>query len=206
MNFIKITKRDKNNKRFGLYLCDCGKETEHRIDDVIRGKISGCKECKRIIQQNNSTKHGENGTKLHIVWVGMRQRCNNPKSFSYHNYGGRGISICNEWSDYLTFKEWATSTGYKPNLSIDRINNDGNYEPSNCHWTTAKEQSNNQRKRKNTSSKYEGVSFKTANNKWQAQYKGVYVGIFKKEEQANDAIIAFKMLHDDALMDAENVS
>ena len=76
----------------------------------------------------------------------MRNRCNNQNDGSYKSYGGRGISVCDEWSNYLSFKEWALTNGYEETLSIDRINNNGNYDPSNCKWSTVKEQNRNKRK------------------------------------------------------------
>jgi hypothetical protein len=75
----------------------------------------------------------------------MRHRCNNPNSDNYSYYGGRGIEVCDEWNDFLAFHDWAMANGYADNLSIDRINPDGNYEPLNCRWATIKEQRNNRR-------------------------------------------------------------
>lgn len=83
--------------------------------------------------------------RLYGVWKSMRQRCSNPKNADYHNYGHRGITVCKEWGNYENFRDWAKENGYKVGLSIDRINNDGNYEPSNCRWATNKEQSLNKR-------------------------------------------------------------
>ena len=81
--------------------------------------------------------------RLYRVWKNLRNRCNNPRAVKYHRYGGRGIHICKEWDNYITFREWAIENGYGPSLQIDRINNDGDYEPSNCRFVTNKQNANN---------------------------------------------------------------
>ena len=83
--------------------------------------------------------------RLRYIWHGMLRRCNDPRHKGYHLYGGRGITVCEEWKDYVAFARWSLKNGYADNLSIDRINNDGNYEPSNCRWITPKEQLYNKR-------------------------------------------------------------
>lgn len=97
-------------------------------------------------------KHGGNGTRLHGVWIMMKQRCSNPKTCEYHRYGGRGIKVCDEWSSFANFRDWAMANGYDPNAprgkcTLDRIDNDGDYEPSNCRWVDMQEQMKNRPKR-----------------------------------------------------------
>lgn len=89
-------------------------------------------------------KHGMSGTKVYKTWHNMRSRCNNPKATKYEIYGGRGIKVCDEWENsFHSFYDWCLANGYEEGLTIDRINGDGNYEPSNCRWVDYKVQNNN---------------------------------------------------------------
>ena len=89
------------------------------------------------------TIHGMSHSRLYQIWNSMKQRCSNPNAISYPRYGARGISVCPEWENsFASFRDWAITHGYADNLTIDRIENDGNYEPSNCRWATNKEQQN----------------------------------------------------------------
>lgn len=95
------------------------------------------------LNNHNRRTHGCSGTRLYRIWKTMRQRCNNPNNKKYKNYGNRGIAICEEWNDFSKFHKWAISNGYSDNLSIDRIDVYGNYEPSNCRWISPQMQANN---------------------------------------------------------------
>lgn len=88
--------------------------------------------------------HGKTGTRIYSIYVNMKNRCYYTNNKRYQNYGGRGIEVCDEWLNHFqAFYDWAMSHGYSDNLTLDRINVDGNYEPSNCRWVTLKEQENN---------------------------------------------------------------
>ena len=131
-----------------LCRCDCGSNTTCTTGNLTTGNSKSCGCLQRERATERLTKHGRHGEKLYWVWGEMKQRCKNPKRPGYKNYGGRGISVCREWSDYATFREWAISNGYVHGLTIDRVNNDGNYEPSNCQWATMLMQSRNKRNTK----------------------------------------------------------
>lgn len=117
---------------------------------VVRCSVASCYhknvKCKGFtIERGEITTHQETKTRLHKIWSSMHERCENVNHKYYKHYGGRGIHVCEEWEDYVNFRDWAVSNGYSDNLTIDRINNDGNYEPSNCRWSTFSEQAKNKR-------------------------------------------------------------
>ena len=138
-------KRAHNGDVIWLCHCDCGNLKESSGDHLRRGLIQSCgcfhDELFEITRIKYRYKHGEksrNGpTKFYRVWLGIKSRCHNPNDKDYKYYGKKGIKICNKWKDdYLAFKKWALTNGYKLGLTIDRINSRGNYEPSNCQWIT----------------------------------------------------------------------
>mgnify|MGYP004683691869 CR=1 FL=1 len=146
------------NKTAWLCKCDCGKKTVVSGNNLHNGHVRSCG-ClwKDIVPENNkklNTRHGETHSKLHQTWSNMRYRCNNPRCKSYKDYGGRGITICEEWESYEAFRDWSLANGFADDRSIDRIDVNGNYEPSNCRWTDMKTQSNN--KRDNNYLKFQG--------------------------------------------------
>ena len=126
-------------------LCDCGKIKEVDYGDLKR-PYGGTKSC-GCYRRERVTKHGHRNSRIYRIYAGMKSRTNNPNSPEYKNYGGRGIRICEEWEkSFNAFYEWALKNGYSDNLSIDRIDVNGNYEPSNCRWSTSSEQMNNTRR------------------------------------------------------------
>lgn len=138
-------------KRNFLCLCDCGKKTVVRMSDMKSGRTQscGCLNIEKIALVKY--KHGLHGNELYCRWKNMKRRCYDKKAPNYINYGGRGISVCDEWKDnYAAFYNWAINNGYKKELQIDRRDNDKNYEPSNCRFVTQAVNNTNKRVRKDS--------------------------------------------------------
>lgn len=125
--------------------CDCGATVIVQCDHLFRGHTGSCG-CYQIERTGASNrKHGESTSRLHYIWSAMKSRCSNPNVERFENYGKRGISVCDAWQDFIPFRDWAIANGYQEGLQIDRIDNDGNYEPSNCRWVSREQQARNKR-------------------------------------------------------------
>ena len=144
LEVTKRTENDKNGRAVFWCKCECGKKIKVSGKSLSAGITKSCGCLRRDTTKERATTHGLGAHRIRRTWSGMKQRCENPNNNSYKNYGGRDIKVCEEWKcDFLNFYTWSVGNGYKENLTIERIDVNGNYCPDNCKWITSKEQSMN---------------------------------------------------------------
>lgn len=204
LGMIYATEKSKLKSRFGIYKCGyCGTEFKTRIADVKNNKTKSCGCYQKIMTSKAKITHGFSRTRIYNIWQTMIQRCTNKRNMHYKNYGARGISVCERWLSFPNFEEDMYPT-YKEGLSIDRINVNGNYEPSNCRWATSSTQNQNTRVLRSTNtSGYRGIEWISVNKKWRARIginkKNIHIGCFNTALEAakayNNYVINNKLEH-----------
>ena len=182
-----LSPRGKDKYGHKLFLCKCSCGTEKVINgySLINKKTRSCGCLNReVLHQKGEnairTTHGLCGTRLHRIWKRMKTRCYNKNSSDYILYGSRGIKICDQWKkSFPEFAKWSFENGYKDNLTIDRINPNGDYSPENCRWATAKEQANNRR-----SNRFITIGYETKTIAEWVEYSGISKSTFCQRLQA----------------------
>lgn len=182
LTVLGLSEKKSGRKSYWVCECECGNKKLVRSDCLKKGQVQSCGCMKKEQDRVNlgRTTHGDTPVGSHKrlwqIWQGMKQRTSNQNKKSYAKYGGRGITVCDEWRDsYIAFKEWAFANGYDENLTIERIDVNGNYEPGNCRWATQKEQCNNRRS--------------NVLIEWQGKTQNI-------EQWAEETGIAYSVLHD----------
>lgn len=140
---LKRVSNDKYGHAIWLCECECGNQISVLKSSLTTGRTRSCGCLFKQTRHTAAKTHGQSKTRLFGVWVNMHERCENPHRKDWRYYGGKGVKVCDEWSEFTAFAEWATRNGYSDNLTIDRVDVNGGYNPDNCRWVSWEKQMNN---------------------------------------------------------------
>ena len=152
LTVVETSEPSKTGKSRWVCQCSCGNRVTVIGHDLKNGKTKSCGCFQKEARSTNHATHHGTGTRLFDLWKNMKQRCLNPNNPRFSSYGGRGISVCEDWLSFDRFRTWATSAGYSDDLSLDRIDNERGYAPTNCRWVEPEDQAKNKR----SSVRYQG--------------------------------------------------
>lgn len=207
LTVIKPAGKSKCGARLWQCRCDCGNEVVVQTAQLNNGRKTNCgcvqrenfvKNISPLAHKANKKYKNSSSSRIYNCWQGMIHRCENLSDEFFASYGGRGIKVCEEWHNFDTFADWAMSNGYADNLTIDRINVDGNYCPENCRWATNKEQANNKRNTKYF--EYEGKlnTLSQLAETFGVPYKRLYERVMKQNWDIERALTTEKITPSEA--------
>lgn len=165
LTVIEQNGKDKYGKILWKCKCSCGNEYTTLGRHLSNGHCRSCGCLLNKERKENAKYKGFHKSRIYTIWKGMVDRCKNPQNKAYKDYGGRGIEVCKDWlgeQGFFNFVKWSLENNYSKELTIDRINNDGNYEPSNCRWADWETQANNRRKPEKVVNQYGVWDYRTA--------------------------------------------